>query len=1398
MDVTRLLGTHRNLLSQQTSHQKPRCWPVTDLDLGRSLAALAALLNRMLLAALRAPRVVMGSVTSTAAVAAIAATLALTTLPITAIHAQGIPGCEFPPVDEPDSDGDECFVPPDPPSNLGDPNNPDTNTPDQPGQDGGEPINFTSGNMFMFQKDYTSVSVFPLQFTRIYNSQSTAVGSLGAHWSHNFSDHITTLSAASVQVIKGDSKVIAFALTSGHWTAASNINAKLVQLTDSTGALLGWQYTTGDDHTEQFDVGGRLISIANRAGITQTLTYNNAGLLTAVADGLGRKLRFSYDSSSRINALTDPAGRQYTYAYDANSNISSITYPDGAIRNYLYENATSPNQMTGLIDENGTRYVTWTYDGAGRAISSALAGGINGVSVSYDFVNGSTTVTDALNHSIRYDYITFGSIEHTLHVNQPSVNGGITQNSWNYDANGNANGYIDFLGRTTNYSFDLSRNLEVRRAMPDGQVINTTWHPTFRLPTLIQTGNLSDQRTYDASGSLIQRTLTDTARHVSRVWAYTYNVNGQLLTATDPNGNTFTLTYDGRGDLATVTDALGHVTNFRHDANGRVTRTVDPNGLVTKYTYDARDRLVSKTVGAQQYSYQYDLSGNLIAISQPSGFNVTLGYDAAHRLTTVVDSFGNRIQYTLDAMSNRIAEAHFDAGNAQVYAHSWRYDALNRLINDVGAINQTNILAYDDESKIRAQADPLQHVTSYLYDRVNRLSSVTAQDGGVTAFSYNALNQLTAITDPRQLPTQYTVDALGNLVQLSSPDAGLTNLAQDADGNVVSRLDGNGNTLLFQYDALNRITAVTNADTNQILFSYEYDQVDNTHHNGIGHLTSMSDANSTTNYSYNLQGRVIRKIETIGAARLRTRYRFDKQTGNLRAMVLPSSSVLRYVFTNGRLSSATLRSCQPTFDFDDDADDSDSDYLSCGTASLLSNITYEPFAGPLQWTLGNGETDVRQYDLDGRIVADPIHSSISYDAASRISSVTLGGAPTSIATGTRSYSYDAVGRLASLTSGDGQLNIGYTYDLNGNRLQLSSNGQPQVTYTVDRFSNRLLQSSLGNTAYTYDGNGSNTAEGSNTYAFDLRARLASSTTTPNGTTQYFYNGLGQRVEKSGSTTTLFYYDEAGHLVGEYTANGKSIEETLYLGDMPIAVVKPSGTFFIHSDYRNTPRQIDAMDQRAVWTWGPISFGGNAPNQNPTGSPSGDFVYNLRFPGQYFDQETGLHYNYFRDYNPRVGRYVQSDPIGLGGGVNTYAYVRGNPIIGIDQFGLDWIYHQGTGQIQHQDANGNTIDVGTGYSGQGNGLNNPDMQNAQNVGPIPQGTYDIQQQQNNTTGAGHDLPASMRLTPQDGTDTFGRDGFIIHGDNSNGDQSASEGCIILNRNTRNQIGNSGDTTLRVVQ
>jgi len=251
----------------------------------------------------------------------------------------------------------------------------------------------------------------------------------------------------------------------------------------------------------------------------------------------------------------------------------------------------------------------------------------------------------------------------------------------------------------------------------------------------------------------------------------------------------------------------------------------------------------------------------------------------------------------------------------------------------------------------------------------------------------------------------------------------------------------------------------------------------------------------------------------------------------------------------------------------------------------------------------------------------------------------------------------------------GSSSASYSYDAVGNRL--SGDGS---TYTIAGSSNRVtsISGALAR-SYSYDSSGNVTSDGTRTLSYNDAGRMTSVTKAGVATT-YALNALGQRVKKTTSgTSTYFVYDEAGHLVGEYNSSGGRAQETVWLGDIPIATLRPNGggvsVFYIHTDHLNAPRRISrASDNVIVWRWDSNPFGTTAVNEDPD-TDSTLFVYSLRFPGQYFDVETGLHYNYMRDFDPQTGRYVESDPIGLRGGINTYAYVGGNPILLFDSLGL---------------------------------------------------------------------------------------------------------------------------------
>jgi RHS repeat-associated protein len=194
------------------------------------------------------------------------------------------------------------------------------------------------------------------------------------------------------------------------------------------------------------------------------------------------------------------------------------------------------------------------------------------------------------------------------------------------------------------------------------------------------------------------------------------------------------------------------------------------------------------------------------------------------------------------------------------------------------------------------------------------------------------------------------------------------------------------------------------------------------------------------------------------------------------------------------------------------------------------------------------------------------------------------------------------------------------------------------------------------------------------FTYNDAGRMSAS--IPSGSpTVYAYNALGHRVKKSGGAgTSYFVYDEAGHYLGQYNAAGALVEEIVWLGDIPVATLRTNtgggiGFFYIHTDHLNTPVRLTRLeDNEIMWRWDRDPYGGGAPDEDADGN--GAFVFfNMRFPGQFADVESGLHYNLRRDYDYRTGRYLESDPMGLDAGINPYAYVDGNPILFSDPSGL---------------------------------------------------------------------------------------------------------------------------------
>ncbi|MGO1068697.1 RHS repeat domain-containing protein [Lysobacter sp. CA199] len=488
-------------------------------------------------------------------------------------------------------------------------------------------------------------------------------------------------------------------------------------------------------------------------------------------------------------------------------------------------------------------------------------------------------------------------------------------------------------------------------------------------------------------------------------------------------------------------------------------------------------------------------------------------------------------------------------------------------------------------------------------------------------------------------------------------NAGLLATKKDANDAVAHR---------YTYDALNRPKAIFYTAAGPADVEYDYDVVNTECAAGqtfaLGRVTAMRHDGTELKYCYDRFGQVVRKVQVVAGKSFTLKYAYTI-AGHLYTVTYPDGTTVDYVRdTQARIKEIGVRPYGGT------------------RTVLLNNAAYEPFGPVTGWTYGNGRALSRSYDLDYR-------SKTVFDPASGGLSLGYGyntvGELTQLKDGLQSalqakYDYDTIGRLKVTSDGNSNALETYEYDQTGNRTKLHHGGITDL-YVILADSHRL--SSVGGIGRGYDAVGNTTSIGGSAKEFVYNANDRMKQVKLGGVVKmgYRYNAIGERVAAingdTGPVTTYTLYDEDGQWIGDYDSTGAAVQQAIWMDDVPIGLLVGSGTNptlnYVQPDRLGTPRAvIDPIRNVAIWTWDAKSevFGNSPPNQDPD-LDGVAFVFNMRFPGQRYDSGSGLSYNYFRDYDSAAGRYIQSDPIGLEGGVSTYAYVDGNPISYIDIYGL---------------------------------------------------------------------------------------------------------------------------------
>jgi len=1193
-----------------------------------------------------------------------------------------------------------------------------------PSSDRGNPINVAIGNKHQEEVDIDSPG--GLRFSRYYNSDSAMrTDSVGLNWTHSYSRRVILgADGLSVSVTRPDGRVEQFSKVPGGWQKSASSSGVLSAVSDTSGSVTGWTYAAAPTETEAYDSLGRLIMLIRPDSGNLSLEYNfgliEGGLgdylLTSVRNRQGRALSFSYSPDRKLQQITDDTGVRMSYGYDAQGRLVSATEADGSSRTYVYSEpehtggSTTAWLLTGILDTDGTRFATYKYDATGKGVATMHASGVDAVQIGYP-ASSVAQVVKPNGSSESREFITIDGMRRMSRLTESCSACGPDQiTSYEYDVNGRLSASTTPSGSVTQYSY--TDNGRLRRWI---QGVGTEQSRTYQYDW-DEAGRNTSSEIFDASGKLVvQQALTRNdagqitsdvtmADGISRGSSYTYcaaqdialgicpsegliirsaRSTGAGLTTTsyfyymdnDPGCASSPLQCKHRiGDLWKVTDALGYSREtLTYDGAGRPQSIRDANGVVTDYEYHPRGWMTAVKVRGENDSAEVDdritrieywPTGLVKKVTQPDGVLTSYTYDAAHRLTDVADNAGNTIHYILDNAGNRVAEETKDASGTLKRTLSRVYNQLGQMSTQADALANPTDFDYDASGNVVSITDALGRTTQQEYDPLNRLKRTLQDVGGIgaeTKFGYDALDNVTEVTDPKGLKTSYSYNGLGDLLQQVSPDTGTTTFTYDAAGNRASQTDARNKTTTYTHDALNRLTGIGYADTG-LNVTYTYDVIQDVCTDGetfaVGHLTRMHDGSGLTQYCYNRFGDLTRKVQTVDGVSLTLRYAYSPG-GRLVALTYPDGSVVDYPRDGqGRVSAIGVTP------------------PAGARQLLLSGASYHPFGPVAGWTYGNGRLLSRNLDMDYRTAS--IHDDrpgglsvgFTYDEVGSLTGLTQAGSTLPEV----AFGYDALGRLTQFKDGPtGVVIDAYGYDKTGNRTSLTTAaGTSAYTYPAD--SHRLA--SVDGVPRTYDaaGNTLSIEGGARQFTYDDTGRMSGVQAAGVTTRSYAYNSKGERVRSYlGPDNTYTLYDEAGHWIGDYDTNGVPIQQAIWMDDLPVGLrTAAAGTLsYIEPDHLGSPRVvIDPVADRAIWKWDlkGEAFGATDPEQDLDGDGI-SFKLDMRFPGQRYDAASRLNQNGFRDYEAATGRYLQSDPTGLSGGISTYGYAFGNPLLFIDPLGL---------------------------------------------------------------------------------------------------------------------------------
>lgn len=965
-------------------------------------------------------------------------------------------------------------------------------------------------------------------------------------------------------------------------------------------------------------------SVLPEAGARWPLTRTDTGF-TVTDPERGHTWHFASSGGNELPllAITDRNGNRIDLDRAADGTPLGLRHSGG----YRIGVDTTDGLVTALrlVGANGGDdlvLVRYGYDEEGRLTEVINSSG-QPLRFTYDPAGRITGWQDRNGFEYRYVYDAQGRCVRT------EGTGGFLSSTFDYDPANRVTLVTNSLGHVTRFEYN-ERKQVVREVDPLGNATVSEWDPHDRLLSYTDPLGHTTRYRYDKVGNLVAITRPDNSQVLveynalrlpvtvvgpdGAVWRQEYDERGNLTAVTDPLGATTRYTYDERGGLRSVTDALGNTSWVETNSAGLPVAVTDPLGATTRYTQDALGRvveIVDPLGGVTQLAWTVE--GRPTQQTKPDGATTRWRYDGEGNLVEFVDERGQvtRTEYTI-----------FDLPVAQVGPDGARVE-----------------LAYDTELRLIAVTNPQGLVWRYEYDPAGNLVRETDFNGRVLTYTYDAAGRLVERTngagetvrfvrDPlgniveRHVGgavTRFSLDPAGRLVHAVGPDAELV-IERDALGRVLAETC-NGRTVRSVYDTLGRrIRRYTPSGAESV---WEYD--------AAGRPVTLTSSGQTVRFGYDAVGRETERHLGPGAVLLQTwdvNHRLRTQT--LTAVGLPAVGA-----TSGR--SGQVRQ-----------------------ARVLQRRSYVYRADGYVTDVVDLLAGHRRFDLDvvGRVTA--VHG-----------------------TGwTERYAYDPTGNI---------VHAGWPAPPGADLPDVDARGEREYAGTLIR--------RAGNIRYQHDAQGRVVLRQQKRlsakprtwhYTWDAEDRLVG-VVTPDGTRwRYRYDPLGRRIAKQrlaadGATvveqvdftwdgvvlaeqahTVLGPQGSVGPWVTAWDWEPGSFRPVTQVEGAPLRHAPQEWVdrrfYAIVTDLVGTPSELVEPDGNIAWHARSTLWGASQP------TPLGRAWCPLRFPGQYFDPETGLHYNFFRYYDPVVGCYTSNDPLGLTPGPNPRMYVA-NPTVGFDPLGL---------------------------------------------------------------------------------------------------------------------------------